>query len=271
MVLAIRPTLENLIGGLVLYLDKPVRVGDFCSFGDKMATVEAIGVRSTQLWARDRTLISVPNAQFVDMEIVNWAECDEMLINETIGVRYETTSDQLRYLLATMRRMLHAHPRINSQTVRVRFCGYGDSALNINVRVYAKTQEWNDFFAIREDIFLRVYDLVAEARTGFAFPSPTVYMGKDDGLDEEVAKKASQNVQEWRRSGRLPFPQFSARQLEKLEDTLDYPPRGSPEAGHEEVASDAPQERLSAEPAAPERQEEESPKEEAANKPGTES
>jgi MscS family membrane protein len=246
--LAIRPTLENLIGGVILYVDKPVRVGDFCSFGDRTGTVESIGIRSTQLRGIDRTLVSIPNAQFADMEIVNWARCDEMLINEVIGLRYETTADQLRYFLAKLREMLHAHPRINSETVRVRFSGFGDSSLNVTIRVYAQTREWNDFHAIREDIFLRVSDLVNEAGTGFAFPSRTIYMGKDEGLDTETAQRAADQVKGWRHSGQLPFPRFSPEALEKIDGTLDYPPKGSPEAGHEDLEAAAGVERLSTEP-----------------------
>ncbi len=263
--LAIRPTLENLIGGVILFIDKPVRVGDFCTFGAKTGTVESIGIRSTQIRGRDRTLISVPNSQFADMEIVNWARCDEMLIKETIGVRYETTPDQLRYALAKLREMLHAHPRINSETVRVRFSGYGDSSLNITIRVYAMTREWNDFHAIREDVFLRTYDIITEAGTGFAFPSHTIYMGKDSGLDEETGKKAMERVQAWRRSGRLPFPRFPPEQLERIDDTLDYPPRGSPEAGQENLEPVAVAERLSAEPV-PEEQPAEEPAEQKESK-----
>ncbi len=233
--LALRPTVENLVGGVILYIDRPVRVGDFCSFGDLTGTVEGIGIRSTRLRALDRTLISVPNAQFADMQIVNWAECDQMLINETIGVRYETTSDQLRYLLAGLRRMLHAHPRIDSDTVRVRFSGYGDSALKIDIRVYAATREWNDFFAIREDVFLRVNDLVSEAGTGFAFPSRTLYMARDQGLDGERGEEAEAAVGRWRKSGRLPFPRLPRDEIDRLEATLDYPPRGSAESAGEDL------------------------------------
>lgn len=243
--LAIRPTLENLIGGVILYVDKPVRVGDFCTFGDRTGTVESIGIRSTQLRGLDRTLVAVPNAQFADMQITNWARCDEMLIQETIGLRYETTADQLRYFLANLRSMLHAHPRINSNTVRVRFSGYGDSALNITIRVYAKTREWNDFHAIREDIYLRIYDLVNEAGSGFAFPSQTLYMGRDDGIDTEKAKLAAERVKRWRRTGQLPFPRFTPEKLAKIEDSLDYPPRGSYEAGNEDLEIAAGEERLS--------------------------
>ena len=246
--LAIRPTLENLIGGFVLYIDKPVRVGDFCNFGGQKGTIESIGVRSTQIRALDRTLITVPNAQFADMQLINWARCDQMLIEETVGVRYETTTDQLRFVLAEMRAMLHSHPRIDPHTVRVRFIGYGDSALNIGIRVYAKTREWNDFFAIREDVFLRIYDIVTRAGSGFAFPSQTVYFSRDDGLDAAARDAAEQQVQTWRRSGRLPFPRLPEQQQEKLEGTLDYPPRGSYEASGEDFEATAGSERLSSEP-----------------------
>jgi len=232
--LAIKPTLENLIGGVVLYIDKPVRVGDFCSFGDKMATVETIGIRSIQLRALDRTLITVPNAQFVDLELVNWEKCDQLMIKEMIAVRYETTPDQLRYLLAKLREMLQGHPRLNSKKVRARFSGYGDSSLNITIRVYAQTQEWDEFHAIREDILLRIYDVVTEAGSGFAFQSHTLYMGRDNGLDEEAGKKAMEQIEAWRRAGQLPFPNASPEQIKDINNTLDYPPRGSPEAGPED-------------------------------------
>jgi MscS family membrane protein len=225
--LAVRPTLENLVGGVMLYIDRPVRVGDFCSFGEWMGTVEGIGARSTTLRALDRTLISVPNAKFADMEIVNFAHCDQMLINETIGVRYQTSPDQLRFLLVGLRQMLHAHPRIAPDTVRVRFAGYADSALKIDVRVYVETREWNDFFAVREDVFLRIYDIVEESGTEFAFPSQTLYIGRDHDLDKDRVQAAEKAVQTWRAAGKLPFPRMTEDDIARLEGTLDYPPHGS--------------------------------------------
>ena len=246
--LAIRPTLENLIGGFILYIDKPVRVGDFCGFGDQSGTVETIGIRSTQLRSLDRTLITIPNAQFADMQIINWARCDQMMITHTIGLRYETESDQLIYVLAKIREMFSAHPRIDIETIRVRFAGYGASSLDIDIRVYAKTREWNDFYAIKEDVLLRINGIVKQAGTGFAFPSRTLYMGKDEGLDAELGEKAKEGVAAWRRARQLPFPRFAASKLEQLAGKLDYPPRGSPEfnATEDELAEGA--ERLSAEP-----------------------
>jgi MscS family membrane protein len=262
--LAIRPTLENLIGGFVLFVDKPVRVGDYCSFGDKQGTVEKIGVRSTQVRALDRTLISIPNSQFVDMQLINWARCDQMMITHTLGLRYETEPDQLRYVLAKTREMFHSHPRIDPDTIRVRFAGYGASSLDIDLRVYARTREWNDFYAIKEDVLLRIAEIVKAAGTGFAFPSRTVYVAKDGGLDEKLGDKAQEEVKAWRRRREYPFPKFAASKLEKLRDTLHYPPRGSPDflATEEELSEGG--EQLSAEAVENQNEEAEEPSPEQA-------
>ncbi|BCH27613.1 hypothetical protein MesoLjLb_73980 [Mesorhizobium sp. L-8-3] len=227
--LAVRPTLENLISGFILYLDRPIRVGDFCTFGDQSGTVESIGVRSTQIRALDRTRISIPNSQFADMQIINWAHCDQMMVRHVIGLRYETESDQLRYVLAKIREMLHGHPRIDDETIRVRLVEFADSSLNIEIRVYARTREWNDYYAIREDLLLRIKEIVETSGTGFAFPSQTLYLGRDEGLDAGLGEKSRRAVAEWRRKGRLPFPQFHPEMAKQLSDRLDYPPRGSPD------------------------------------------
>jgi len=246
--LAIRPTMENLISGLVLYADRPVRIGDYCNFGSHAGTVESIGMRSTQIRALDRTLISVPNATFADMKIINWAQCDMMLIRTMVGLRYETDPDQLRYVLAKIREMFHAHPKIDRDTIRVRFVGYGASSLDVEIRVYALAREWNEFYAIREDVLLRVNEIVNESGTSFAFPSQTVYMGRDRGLDKDRSDEALNKVDSWRRSGQLPFPKLSASKKEQLEDTLDYPPVGSPDAISSKKRSTEVSESLSAEP-----------------------
>ena len=228
--LAVRPTLENIVGGFILFADKPVRVGDFCSFGEKMGTVEEVGLRSTRIRALDRTLISVPNAEFANMQIVNWASCDSMLIENTIRLRYETTPDQLRYVLTKFREMFFAHPKIDQSSARIRFVGYGESSQNVTIRVYATTQDWNEFFAIQEDVLLRVGEIVAASGTRFAFPSQTLYFGRDDGLDDDLSAEALRHVQAWRATDQLPFPKMETAKRERLANSLDYPPRGSPDA-----------------------------------------
>ena len=118
-------TLENIIGGLTLFADKPVRIGDFCQYGQDVGTVEEIGLRSTRLRKRDDTVVTVPNADFSQRELTNFGKARRRLYNETIGLRYETTPEQLRYVIASIREMLNGHPKVYPDMLNVRFSGFG--------------------------------------------------------------------------------------------------------------------------------------------------
>jgi MscS family membrane protein len=226
--LAIRPTLENMIGGIILYADRPVQIGDHCQFGSTTGKVERIGLRSTRIRAKNRTLITIPNSVFANMQITNWALCDTMLIETVIGLRCETSPDQLRHVMARMRQTCFAHPMIESNSLRIRFTGFGASSLDVSVRVYARTSDWNEFYAVREDLFLRFADIIEESGTSVALPASTVYVGQDEALDPEAAARAEQQVHKWREAEELPFPITPEPLAARLEDTLDYPPKGSP-------------------------------------------
>ena len=228
--LAAQATLENLIGGLNLFADRPIRVGDFCRCGSDEGTVEAIGIRSTRIRGSDRTLTTIPNGALSKMSIVNLARRDRMLLKSVLGVRYETSPEQLRYLLVKIREMLLGHPCIHPDTARARFIGFGASSLDIEVFAYVKTTIRAEFLAIQEDVLLRVMDLVAQSGSGFAFSSQTLYFGRDDGLDARRTEVAEAEVRQWRDEGRLPFPDFSSEQVQQMRGAVAYPPPGSSEA-----------------------------------------
>ncbi len=227
--LAAQRTFANLIGSLILFANKPVRVGDFCRFGDQIGTVESIGLLSTRIRSLERTVITVPNAQLSEMQLDNYSVRDERLLATTLQLRYETTPEQLRYLLASLRELLLGHPMVTPEPARVRFAGFGACSKDVEVFAYLRCSDHDVFCAIREDLLLRMDQLVADAGTGFAFPSQTAYLARDTGLDGEKAALAEERVGEWRSKGKLPFPEFEEEERERLEDTLDYPPRGSPE------------------------------------------
>ncbi len=208
--LAAQPTMENLIGGLSLFADKPIRVGDVCRYGSEEGTVEAIGIRSTRIRGRDRTLTTMPNAVLSKMPLVSLSHRDQMLIQSVIGVRYETSPEQLRYLLVKIREALLRHPKIYPDLVRVRFVGFGASSLDIELFAYVKTTKGPDLLSVREEVFLQVMEIVNESGTGFAFPSQTLYLGRDGGLDPKRTEKAEAQMRQWRDEGCLPIPNSAA-------------------------------------------------------------
>ena len=89
--LAAQKTVENLFGGVSLIVDQPVRVGDLCRYGDKLGTVEDIGLRSTRIRSLDRTLVTVPNGAFSSMQLETFAARDRILFNPTLGLRRDTS------------------------------------------------------------------------------------------------------------------------------------------------------------------------------------
>jgi MscS family membrane protein len=230
LALAAQPSIENLIGGFSLFADKPIRVGDFCRYGTDVGIVEAIGLRSTRIRGIDRTLTTIPNAVLARMPVVNFAMRDRMLLKTDIGLRYETQPEQLRFVLAKLRELLLAHPRVTPEPARVRFIGFGNSSLNVEVFAYVSTEDWNEFLAIQEDILLRMMDVVTASGTGIAFPSQTLYFARDSGLDPDKSAAALAQVQAWRAEQKLPFPEFDLDFRRTHRDTLDYPPTGSPKA-----------------------------------------
>jgi MscS family membrane protein len=227
--LAIRPTLENIVGGFVLFGDKPVRVGEFCSFGDKIGTVEEIGLRSTRIRGLDRTMITVPNADFAQLQIVNYTRRDMNLFQSSIGLRYESTPDQLRYVAAKIRKLLIQHNKVLPNPARVRLNAFGDSAFVLEVFAFVRSADWEEFLSVKEDLNLRIAEIVRESGTGFAFPSRTVYFSRDAGLDGERTAEAEAAVRQWREEKRLPFPEFDFAERAEMVDTLLFPPEGSPD------------------------------------------
>jgi MscS family membrane protein len=233
--LASQDSLQNFLGTLNIFADRPARVGDFCRFGDespglsRVGTVEEIGLRSTRIRGPDRTITTIPNAEFAKMHIVNMSKRNQMVLKMSINLRYETTPDQLRVVLARLREMLLAHPCITEEPARVRATALGEYAINLELLGYVDTEDWNEFLAVQEDVILRIMDIVADVGTAFAFPSRTLYHARDTGMDSNKQQSASEQVTDWIDSQSLPFPNFTEDHRKQVKDTLKYPPEGSPD------------------------------------------
>ena len=158
--LAAQETVKNFFGGVALIADQPVRVGDFCRFGDKMGIVEDISIWSTRVRTLDRTVVSVPNGQFASMSLENFARRDRIWLHTTIGLQYGIEPERLRAVLAELKSMLTGHPKVHHDSAQARFAGFGGPSLQIEISAYVMTASLSEFMAIREGIFLQVMDVV---------------------------------------------------------------------------------------------------------------
>jgi MscS family membrane protein len=221
---------EDLIGALTIYSTQSVRVGDFCRFGANMGTIEEIGLRATRVRTLDDSIVSVPNGEFSKLHLEDLGRRKKIWYHPRIRLRYETTPDQLRCILVEIRRILYAHPRVLPDPARVRFVGFGDWSLDLDIFAYIDTTDYGEYLEIAEDLSLRIMDAVGQAGSSFAFPSQTAYVETGRGLDEERVSAAEARVREWREKHELYLPAFPAPVVEELRGTLPYPPEGSPGA-----------------------------------------
>jgi MscS family membrane protein len=152
--LAAQKTVENFFGGVSLVADQPVRVGDVCRFGDTVGTIEDIGLRSTRVRTVDRTVITIPNAQFSTLALENLSERDRIPLRGTVTLPPDTSAERVRAALAALRTELREEPKVDPATARARFVRMGPQALEIEIFAYVLTTTWDEFVDVRERVFL---------------------------------------------------------------------------------------------------------------------
>ncbi len=224
--LAFKNFIEDLIGAMTLHATGVVKRDENIRFGTQRGYVEDIGLRMTTIRTANRTLITMPNATFAAMQIENFGRRDKIVFESKLSLRCETTPDQLRYLLIELRKILIAHPRVGNDESRVRFTGFGPSSLDLDIFCFISETITAEYLAVVEDLNLRIMDIVAQAGTGFAYPSQMSYTESSPGYDEALARKAEAEVRRWREEGRLFQHDFPDEVAQKLTATIKYPDSG---------------------------------------------
>jgi len=204
--LAAQKSLENLIGGVSLLMDKAVHVGDFCNIGGRLGTVEDIGLRSLRLRTLDQNLLVVPNGLLAQMQFENMKARPKLLIDQTFSLRIETQVEQVRFVLDRVQSMLDQHPLIESGTSRIRVNDFAGAAFELELFAYGKTSDWAEFTAIRQDVILKIAEIVEASGTRFAGPTQLTYLSTDAGVDAEKAKDVVRRVTEVRAGDAFRFP-----------------------------------------------------------------
>lgn len=217
-------TIENLFGGVSVLGDEVFRVGDVCRFGDRTGVVEDIGLRSTRIRTDDRTLVAIPNGTVATINLENFSRRDKILFKTNLGLRPESQADHVRFVLAEIRRLLYSHPKVETKTVRVRLVDIAGASLNVELMSYILTRDFNEFAAIREDLLLRIMDILEDSGGGLALPSQTLYLGRDSGVEKEKAGNAIKKIAELRDGKQLPFPDFHDEDISKFKGSIEYPP-----------------------------------------------
>ncbi len=178
---AAKDLLANFFGGLTIYLDRPFSVGDWIRSPDKQieGTVEYISWRHTRVRAFNKNPIYVPNALFTTIVVENPSRMSHRRIHETIGIRYEDIG-MMGMIVAEVKDMLQNHPEIDAdQTLIVNFNTFGPSSLDFFIYTFTRTKEWIHFHEVKQDVLLKIADIIDKHGAQIAFPTHTVHIEAD--------------------------------------------------------------------------------------------
>lgn len=199
---AAKDLLANFFGGMTVYMDRPFKVGDWIRSPDQNieGTVEEIGLRQTRIRTFDKRPLYVPNSVFMQISVENPSRMLNRRIFETVGIRYEDAA-RMRPIIKAVKEMLLSHEAIDTnQTLIVNFNEFADSSLNFFIYTFTKTINWVEYHEIKQDVLLKVMDIIAEHDAECAFPTRTLHLpnevrfaaeaGGSTGSSEGAGKEA---------------------------------------------------------------------------------
>ncbi|KRP29552.1 mechanosensitive ion channel family protein [Polaribacter sp.] len=172
--LASQDTVKNLIGTIMIFLDKPFHIGDWIVTSELEGTVEKVGFRSTRVRAADTSIFQIPNSKLSEIVINNRGLLLFRRYNTNLGLRYDTPPELIEAFVQGLRKIIILHPKTSSEMFNVEFVGFGDSALLIMCNVYFKSLVWGDEQSSKHKLHIAIIQLAKELGVDFAFPSTTV-------------------------------------------------------------------------------------------------
>lgn len=185
--MAAKDMLANFFGAIIIYMDKPFKVGDWIRSPDRQieGVVEHIGLRVTQIRTFDKRPLYIPNSIFTNIVVENPSRMLNRRIRETIGIRYQD-AHLMGEITQQVKNMLQEHPDIaHHLTLMVNFDVFNNSSLDFFIYTFTRTTDWMEYHKIKQDVLLKILNIIESLGAECAFPSRTLYV---DGFPNEAMK-----------------------------------------------------------------------------------
>ncbi len=171
--LAAQAVLGDLFSYFVIFFDKPFEIGDAIQVGDKNGTIEHIGIKTTRLRSVSGEQLIMPNSDLTKLTIQNYKRLNRRRMFFSIGVTYQTTSDQLLQVPVIIERIIRSKPKTDFS--RAHMASFGDSGIQFEIEYFVLSQDYREFMDIRQSIFHDIFVQFAGLGIEFAYPTQTLY------------------------------------------------------------------------------------------------
>ena len=171
---------KNLISGILVLVEKRFKMGDWILVeGIIEGIVEKIGFRSTTIRKFDKSLAIIPNFQFAENAVINISQTTNWIISWIINLQYDTTVDQLKKIRDEIENYIKEHDDFNTELgYAVRIDKFAESSIDMYVRCFTKTDEWEKWLSVKERLAIQIKQIVEKNGAAFAFPSQSIYVEK---------------------------------------------------------------------------------------------
>ena len=171
---------KNLISGILVLVEKRFKMGDWIRVdGIIEGVVEKIGFRSTVIRKFDKSLAIIPNFQFAENAVINVSQTTNWLISWIITLQYDTTIEQLKAIRNQIEEHINGSKDFDTAIgIAVRVDKFSDSSIDMYVRCFSKTDSWNEWLLVKENLALAIKQIVEKNEASFAFPSQSIYVEK---------------------------------------------------------------------------------------------
>ena len=171
---------KNLISGILVLVEKRFKMGDWILVeGIIEGIVEKIGFRSTTIRKFDKSLAIIPNFQFAENAVINISQTTNWIISWTINLQYDTTVDQLKKIRDDIEDYIKNYEDFNTELgFAVRIDKFAESSIDMYVRCFTKTNEWEKWLSVKERLAIQIKQIVEKNGAAFAFPSQSIYVEK---------------------------------------------------------------------------------------------
>ena len=171
---------KNLISGIMILMERRFTVGDIVLVsGEVEGVVEQIGFRSTLIRRFDSTPVMVPNYKFAEQSVTNHSRRHHRRIRWLIGLEYRTTVEQLKNIRDDIYDLVlndTSFAKNENSNFFVRIDSFSDSSIDVLVQAFTVTNDWGEFLKIKENLAVKIIEIVDKNSTGFAFPSQSLYV-----------------------------------------------------------------------------------------------
>ncbi|ADU30940.1 mechanosensitive ion channel family protein [Evansella cellulosilytica] len=174
--LAAQDSISNFFGGVVIITEKPFTTGDWIITPSVEGTVEDISFRSTKVRTFAQALVTVPNSTLANEAITNMTQMGKRQITFKLGVTYSTSKEKVERCVERIDAMLRNHDDVDQETIMVRFTDFNESSLDIFLYFFTRTTAWVEHLKVKEDINLKIMNILQEESVSVAFPSRSIYM-----------------------------------------------------------------------------------------------